>query len=235
MGFCCKILSLNDLIPSRISRPGTHCLYWQRANARANLWWRHEPFPGETSIALPLLKALCWKSWGRKKVLVMLGYHSIQRMLSIRHDKSDFGRNSPLTERRTSSANHLFTLHTAETWLGPGPSLTWDSVWVQVKSYSQRKIIETRFSRDVSLVSHRCFVSVTFFHACWSQGSHSNSAREISRALFARDGVGRHVVLRVCYTKLSWLKTYWLSQLRCLFYLLVWVSHKCVIGRLFTA
>ena len=113
MGFCCKILSLNDLVPSRISRPGTHCLHWQRANARANLWWRHEPFPGETSIALPLLKALCWKSWGRKKVLVMLGYHSIQRMLSIQHDKSDFGRNSPLTERRTSSANHLFTLHTA--------------------------------------------------------------------------------------------------------------------------
>ena len=55
----------------------------------------------------------CAGKWGRKKVLVMLGYHSIQRMLSIRHDKSDFGRNSPLTERRTSSANHLFTLHTA--------------------------------------------------------------------------------------------------------------------------
>ena len=39
--------------------------------------------------------------------------------------------------------------------------------------------------------------------ACWSQGSHSNSAREISRAIFARGGVGRHVVLSVCYTKLS--------------------------------
>ena len=52
MGFCCKILSLNDLTSSPISRPGTHCLQWQRANARANLWWRHEPFPGETSIAL---------------------------------------------------------------------------------------------------------------------------------------------------------------------------------------
>ena len=48
----CKISSLNDLTPSPISRPGTHCLQWQRANARANLWWRHEPFPGETSIAL---------------------------------------------------------------------------------------------------------------------------------------------------------------------------------------
>ena len=52
IGFCCKILSLNDLTPSPISRPGTHCLQWQRANACANLWWRHEPFPGETSIAL---------------------------------------------------------------------------------------------------------------------------------------------------------------------------------------
>ena len=28
-------------------------------------------------------KALCWKSGCRKKVLVMLGYHSIQKMLSI--------------------------------------------------------------------------------------------------------------------------------------------------------
>ena len=52
MGFCCKILSLNDLTPSPISQPGTHCLQWQRINARANLWWRHEPFPGKTSIAL---------------------------------------------------------------------------------------------------------------------------------------------------------------------------------------
>ena len=28
-------------------------------------------------------KALCWKSGGREKVLVMLRYHSIQQMLSI--------------------------------------------------------------------------------------------------------------------------------------------------------
>ena len=28
-------------------------------------------------------KALCWKSGGRKKVLMMLGYHSIQQVLSI--------------------------------------------------------------------------------------------------------------------------------------------------------
>ena len=52
MGFCCKILSVNDHTLSPISRPGTHCLQWQRANARANLWWRHKPFPGETRIAL---------------------------------------------------------------------------------------------------------------------------------------------------------------------------------------
>ena len=52
MGFCCQILSLNDLTPSPISQLGTHCLQWQRTKARANLWWRHEPFPGETSIAL---------------------------------------------------------------------------------------------------------------------------------------------------------------------------------------
>ena len=28
-------------------------------------------------------KALCWKNGGRKKIFVMLGYHSIQQMLSI--------------------------------------------------------------------------------------------------------------------------------------------------------
>ena len=113
MGFCCKILSLNDLTPSPISRPGTHCLQWQRANARANLWWQHEPFPGETNIAPRPCQLQYWKGVGRKNVLVMLGYHSIQQMLSIKHDKSDFGGNLPLTERRTSSANHLFTLQTA--------------------------------------------------------------------------------------------------------------------------
>ena len=77
MGFCCKILSVNDLTPSPISRLGTHCWQWQRANERANL-----------SRAFSLrnqhrAKALYWKSVGRKRVLVMLGYHSIQRILSI--------------------------------------------------------------------------------------------------------------------------------------------------------
>ena len=83
MGFCCKILSLNDLTPSPISQPGTHCLQWQRANARANLWWRHEHFRGENNIALRPCQLQYWKDVGRKNVLVMLGYHSIQQMLSI--------------------------------------------------------------------------------------------------------------------------------------------------------
>ena len=68
-------------------------------------------------------------------------------------DTSLFTFNSPLTERRASSANHLFTLHTA---------------------------------------AHAD-------HRAW-QGSHSNSAREILHAIFARGGVGRHAVLSVCYT-----------------------------------
>ena len=59
------------------------------------------------------LRPCAGKAGVAKNVLVMLGYHSIQQMMSISHDKSDFGRNSPLTERRTSSANHLFTLHSA--------------------------------------------------------------------------------------------------------------------------
>ena len=87
------------------------CLQWQRANARANLAvMMTRAFSRRNQHRA---KALYWKSVGRKKVLVMLGYHSIQQMLSIWHDKSDFGRNSPLTERRTLSANHLFTLQTA--------------------------------------------------------------------------------------------------------------------------
>ena len=110
MGFCCKIWSLNDLTQSPISRPGTHYLKWQRANARAKPVMTTRAFSRRNQHRA---KALCWKSGGRKKVLVMLGYHSIEQMLSIYHDKSYFGRNSPLTERRTSSANHLFTLHTA--------------------------------------------------------------------------------------------------------------------------
>ena len=69
MGFCCKILCLNDLTPSPISRPGTHCLQWQWANARANLWWRHEPFPDETNIALRPCQLQYWKGVGRKKRL----------------------------------------------------------------------------------------------------------------------------------------------------------------------
>ena len=38
--------------PESDQSTGNHCLQWQRVIARANLWWRHEPFPGETSITL---------------------------------------------------------------------------------------------------------------------------------------------------------------------------------------
>ena len=60
-------------------------------------------------------KALCWKSGGRQKVLVMLGYHSIQQIRCCQFSMISqiLEKKSPLTERRTSSANHLFTLHTA--------------------------------------------------------------------------------------------------------------------------
>ena len=81
-GFCCKFLSLNDLTPSPISRPGTgnplftmttsQCACKPVMTTRAFSRWNQH-----------CAKALCWKSWGRKKVLVMLGYHSIQHMLSI--------------------------------------------------------------------------------------------------------------------------------------------------------
>ena len=64
-GFCWKILSLNDLTLSPISRPATNWLQWQRANARVNLWWRHEPFPGETSIAL---RPCAGKAWVAKSL-----------------------------------------------------------------------------------------------------------------------------------------------------------------------
>ena len=52
-------------------------------DAGDNLWWLHEPFPGETNIALRPCQLQYWKGVGRKNVLVMLGYHSIQQMLSI--------------------------------------------------------------------------------------------------------------------------------------------------------
>ena len=76
MGFRCENLSLNDLTLSPISRPGTHCLQWQRANARANLWWRHEPFPGETSIAL---RPCDRKAWVAKRSWWCLGIISSNR------------------------------------------------------------------------------------------------------------------------------------------------------------
>ena len=124
MGFCCNILSLNDLTPSPISRPGNHCLQWQWANARANLWWWHEPFPGEISIAL---RPCAGKVGVAKRSWRCLGIIPSNRCCQ-------------------------FSMHTAA-------------------------------------------------HA--DHSSHSNSARELSRAIFARREVRRHVVPSICYTKLS--------------------------------
>ena len=112
MGFCCKILSLNDLYPESDQSTGNPLFTMitsQRACKPANDQMTTRAFSRWNQHRA---KALCRKSGSRKKVLMMLGYHTIQQM-SIKHDKSDFGRNSPLTEHRTSSANHVFTLHTA--------------------------------------------------------------------------------------------------------------------------
>ena len=149
IGFCCKILSLNDLTPSPISRPGTHCLQ-QRANARANLWWRHEPFPGETSIAL---RSCAGKAGVAKR-------------------------------------------YQCDAWVPFHPTDVVNLVWL-VRFWKKFTLNRTQ---DVVL---KPLVYSVHCSACWSQGSHSNSAREISRAIFARGGVGRYVVLSVCYTKLS--------------------------------
>ena len=63
MGFCFKILSLNDLTPSPTSRPGT-IIYNDNEPTRV------QTCDDDTSR-------------GRKKVLVMLGYHPNEQMLSI--------------------------------------------------------------------------------------------------------------------------------------------------------
>ena len=58
-------------------------------------------------------KALCWKSGGRKRSWWCLGIipSNICCQFSMIGRISE--ENSPLTEHRTSSTNHLFTLHTA--------------------------------------------------------------------------------------------------------------------------
>ena len=149
MWFCCKILSPNDPNPSPISRPGTHCLQWQRANARANLWWQHEPFPGETSIAL---RPCFGKAGVTKRSWWCLGIIPPSRCCQC-----------------SMISKILEEIH----------------FWQSAERRPQPLVYSAHCG------------------ACWSQGSHSNSAREISRAIFARGGVGRHVVLSVCYTKLS--------------------------------
>ena len=56
-------------------------------------------------------KDLCWKGVGHKKVLWCLGIVPSKRCCQFSTIKPDCGRNSPLTEHRTS-ANRLFTLQT---------------------------------------------------------------------------------------------------------------------------
>ena len=107
MGVCWKSFSHT---PSAISRPGTHCLKWQQANARANLWWRHEPFPGETSIAL---RPCAGKAGVGKRSWWCLGVIPSHRCCQFSMMSRILEKKSPLTERKTSSAKHLFTLHTA--------------------------------------------------------------------------------------------------------------------------
>ena len=124
------------------------------ANARANLWWRHEPFPGETSIALrdiPLRPCA-----GKAGVA-----------------KRSWWRLCIIPSNRCCQFSMI------------------SQIW---KKFT--------FNRAQDVV-RKALVYYTHCGACWSQGSHSNSAREISRAIFALGGVGRHVVLSVCYTKLS--------------------------------
>ena len=83
MVFCCKILSLNDLTVSypESDQSTGNPMFTMTTSQRACK-------PVMTTRAFSRrnqhrAKALCWKSGGRKKVLVMLGYYSIQQMLSI--------------------------------------------------------------------------------------------------------------------------------------------------------
>ena len=128
--FFFKVFSscLNDL-------PGVRSADLEPIVYRANLWW-HEPFPGETNIAL---KPCAGKAWVAKRSGWCLGIVPSKRCCQFSTISQILEENSPLTERRTSSTNHLFTLQG---------------------------------------------------DACYSQGSHSNSAREILRALSLGVGWG---------------------------------------------
>ena len=79
----------------------------------------------------------------------------------------------PITKGNSDCQTWLETC--LETWHGSGPSLILDCHESWLKLYSQRKITETRLSRDlshdVSLKSRCCSVCVTFVHpvAKWQQ------------------------------------------------------------------
>ena len=113
MGFCCIILSVNDLTPSPISRPGTHCLQWQRADVRANLWWRHEHFPGETNIALRPCTGKAWVAKGSWWCFGIIPSNGCCQFSMI-SQMSDFGRNPPLIPHPVASEHR---------WLVKAPRL----------------------------------------------------------------------------------------------------------------
>ena len=73
------------------------------------IWWQHEPFPGETNI---MLRPGTGKAWVAKRSWC-LGMVPPNRCSQFSMISQEFGRNLPLTECRTLSPNHLFTLETA--------------------------------------------------------------------------------------------------------------------------
>ena len=80
----CFVLFLSKwpyITGSPTSRPRTHCLQWQWANARAKPVMTPRAFSRRNQHRA---KALCWKGVRRKKFLVMLVIHrSIQQMVPI--------------------------------------------------------------------------------------------------------------------------------------------------------
>ena len=174
MGFCCKILSLNDLTLSPISRPGTRWLPISNAEPSAHenellkiyearrVHWKFTQWkfttttsqrackPAMTTQAFSRrkqhrAKALCWKSGGRKKVCL------------------------------------------GDAWVSFHPTDVVNLAW-EVRFWKK-----FTFNRAQDVV-RKPLVYSAHCGPCWLQGSYSNFAREISRAIFAQGGVGRHVV-----------------------------------------
>ena len=77
-GLCCKILSLNDLTPESDQSTGNPLFIMTMSQRACKPVMMTQAFSLQNQHRA---KALRPKSGGRKKVLVMLGYHSIQQML----------------------------------------------------------------------------------------------------------------------------------------------------------